>query len=205
MDQWRKGAQKAPIINDIDSLVPADHLLRKIEKVMNYEWLYERLVPYYCPDNGRPETDPVVLIQITLIQHLFSIPSLRQTHQRIHDTLSFRWFLGCGLLNNIPHFATVNYAFCKQFPDELTTEIFEHILNKAQNNRMVDPSTIFIDGTHVWQEYLDLVEQIQKTERAKKIYSQHRGLAAVTRQIRLKYANMNLKNWQIGVGSTLLS
>ena len=42
MEQWRKDARKEPIIIDIDSLVPADHLLRKIEKVMDYEWLYER-------------------------------------------------------------------------------------------------------------------------------------------------------------------
>lgn len=74
--------------------------------------------------------------------------------------------------------------------------------------------------THIWQEYLDLVEQIRKTDRAKEIYAQrketiervfadakekhamrythHRGLAAVTRWVRLKYAAMNLKklaNW----------
>ena len=30
-----------------------------------------------------------------------------------------------------------------------TEEIFAHILNKALNNRMVDPSMIFIDGTHL--------------------------------------------------------
>ena len=52
MEQWRKDARKDPIIIDIDSLVPTDHLLRKIEKVMDYEWLYERLDPYYCHDNG---------------------------------------------------------------------------------------------------------------------------------------------------------
>jgi len=69
--------------------------------------------------------------------------------------------------------------------------------------------------THIWQEYLDLAEQIRKTERARQIYAQrketiervfadakekhamrythHRGLAAVTRWVRLKYAAMNLK------------
>lgn len=69
--------------------------------------------------------------------------------------------------------------------------------------------------THIWQEYLDLVEQIRKTDRAKEIYAQrketiervfvdakerhamrythHRGLAAVARWVRLKYAAMNLK------------
>ena len=171
MDQWRKDARKEPIIIDIDSLVPADHLLRKIEKVMDYEWLYERLEPYYCHDNGRPGTDPVVLIKMVLIQHLFGIPSLRQTHQRIYDTLSYRWFLGYGLLDDIPHFATVSYAFCKRFPDELTTEIFEHILNKALNNRMVDPSTIFIDGTHIKASANKKKYQKEQVKKAAKVYS----------------------------------
>lgn len=149
MEDWRKDARHEPIIVDLEALVPKDHLLRKIEKVMDYEWLYERLDPYYCHDNGRPGTDPVVLIKMVLIQHLFGIPSLRQTYREIQVNVAYRWFLGYGLLDNIPHFATVSYAFCKRFPDELTSEIFEHILNKALNNRMLDPSAIFIDGTHI--------------------------------------------------------
>lgn len=149
MEQWKKDGRKEIVMVDMEALVPKDHLLRKIEKVMDYEWLYERLDPYYCHDNGRPGTDPVVLIKMVLIQHLYGIPSLRQTYQRIQDTISYRWFLGYGLLDEIPHFATVSYAFCKRFPEELTDEIFEHILVKALNNRMLDPSAIFIDGTHI--------------------------------------------------------
>lgn len=149
MEAWKKDGRRDVIMVDIDTLVPANHLLRKIERVMDYDWLYERLSPYYCHDNGRNGTDPVVLVKMVLIQHLFGIPSLRQTHQRIRDTLSYRWFLGCNLLDEIPHFATVSYAFCKRFPPELAAEIFEHILNKALNNRMIDPSMIFIDGTHI--------------------------------------------------------
>lgn len=79
MENWRKDARREPIIVDLGALVPKDHLLRKIEKVMDYEWLYERIAPYYCHDNGRPGADPVVLIKMVLIQHLFGIPSLRQT------------------------------------------------------------------------------------------------------------------------------
>ena len=171
MEQWRKDARKEPIIIDIDSLVPAEHLLRKIEKVMDYEWLYERLDPYYNHTNGRPGTDPVVLIKMVLIQHLFGIPSLRQTHREIQVNLAYRWFLGYGLLDEIPHFATVSYAFCKRFPDELTTDIFEHILNKALNNRMVDPSTVFIDGTHIKASANKKKYQKEQVRKAAKVYS----------------------------------
>ena len=171
MEQWRKDVRKEPIIIDIDSLVPDEHLLRKIEKVMDYEWLYERLDPYYNHTNGRPGTDPVVLIKMVLIQHLFGIPSLRQTHREIQVNLAYRWFLGYGLLDEIPHFATVSYAFCKRFPDELTAEIFEHILNKALNNRMVDPSTVFIDGTHIKASANKKKYQKEQVRKAAKVYS----------------------------------
>lgn len=142
------------------------------EKVMDYEWLYERLEPYYCHDNGRHGTDPVVLIKMVLIQHLYGIASLRQTYQRIQDTLSYRWFLGYGLLEEIPHFATVSCAFCKRFPDELSGEIFEHILKKAVNERIVDANAIFIDGTHIKASANKRKYQKQQVKQAAKIYAE---------------------------------
>ena len=87
MEDWRRDARHEPIIVELDALLLKDHLLRKIEKVLDYEWLYDRLTPYYCHGNGRPGTDPVVLIKMVLIQHLFGIPSLRQTYREIQVNL----------------------------------------------------------------------------------------------------------------------
>lgn len=172
MEEWKKDARRDVVITDIDALVPKDHLLRKIEKVMDYDWLYERLEPYYRHDVGRPGTDPVVLVKMVLLQHIYGIPSLRQTYQRIQDTVSYRWFLGYGLLDNIPHFATVSYAFCKRFPAELSEEIFEHILSKALNNRMIDPSAVFIDGTHIKASANKKKYQKAQVKKAAKVYSE---------------------------------
>ena len=171
MEERRKDARREPVIVDLEALVPEDHLLRKIERVMDYEWLYALLSPYYCHDNGRPGIDPVVLIKMVLIQHLFGIASLRQTYREIQVNVAYRWFLGYGLLEQIPHFATVSYAFCKRFPDEVISEIFEHILNKALNNRMVDPSMVFIDGTHIKASANKKKFQKEQVRKAAKIYS----------------------------------
>ena len=67
MEEWRKDARKEVAIRDIEALAPEEHLLQKKERVMDYEWLE----PYYCHDNGRPGTAPVVLIKMVLIQHLY--------------------------------------------------------------------------------------------------------------------------------------
>ena len=96
---------------------------------------------------------------------------MRQTYREIQVNVAYRWFLGYGLLDNIPHFATVSYAFCKRFPDELTTEIFEHILNKALNNKMLDTSAVFIDGTHIKASANKKKFQKEQVAKAAKVYS----------------------------------
>lgn len=171
METWRQDKRRDISITDIDALVPQEHLLRKIERVMDYDWLYERLAPYYSQGNGRPGTDPVVLIKMVLIQHLYGIPSLRQTWREIRDSISCRWFLGYSLLDNIPHFSTVSYAFCRRFPESLAEEIFEHILSRAINNRMVKPEMVFMDGTHIKASANKKKYQKQQVAKTAKIYA----------------------------------
>ena len=172
MEGWKKDNRKEVVITDVEGIVPKDHLLRKIERVMDYEWIYERMRPYYCADNGRPGTDPVVLIKMVLIQHLFGLPSLRQTYREIQVNVAYRWFLGYNLLEEIPHFATVSYAFCNRFPPELSEEIFGHILNKALNNRMIEPKMVFIDGTHIKASANKKKFQKEQVARTAKVYEQ---------------------------------
>lgn len=86
---------------------------------------------------------------MALIQHLFWLLSLRQTHCEIQVNNTNIWFLEYNLFEELPHFAMVSYAFCNWFSAELSEKILAHILNKALKLRMVDLSTIFIGGTHI--------------------------------------------------------
>ena len=74
----------------IDSLVPKDHLLRKIDQAVDFNCLYEMVDPLYCEDNGRPSVDPVVLFKMVLIQHLYGLPSLRRTAEEVGLNVAYR-------------------------------------------------------------------------------------------------------------------
>ena len=136
-------------IVDLEVIVPQDHLLRKIDKAIDFNQIYDMVEHLYCHDNGRPAIDPVILVKMVLIQHLFGIRSLRQTTQEIDMNIAYRWFLGFDLMTKIPHFATVSYAFANRFPSEVFEDIFTWILNEAIKHGYIDASTIFIDATHV--------------------------------------------------------
>ena len=118
----------------MDDMVPQDHLLRIIDKAIDWNFIYDLVAEKYSPDNGRPSMDPVMLIKIPFIQYLYGIKSMRQTCKEIEVNVAYRWFLGLDMLDKVPH---------------LFGQIFSHILMECYKFKLVDPSEVFVDATHV--------------------------------------------------------
>ena len=97
-------------IVDTESLVPRDHLLRKIDAAVDFNRLYEMVEPLYSEDNGRPSIDPVVLFKMVLIQHLYGLPSLRRTAEEVSANNCYCWFLGYPLQEETPHCCRHTYV-----------------------------------------------------------------------------------------------
>lgn len=133
-----------------DDLVPQDHLLRIIDKAIDWSFIYDLVRDKYSPDQGRPSMDPVTLIKIPLIQYLYGIKSMRQTMKEIEVNVAFRWFLGLDMIEKVPHFSTFSKNYQRRFKDtDLFEQIFSHILEQCFKFRLVDPSEVFVDATHV--------------------------------------------------------
>lgn len=134
----------------MDDIVPKDHLLRLIERAINWSFIYELVEEKYSPDHGRPSIDPVVLIKIPLIQYLYGIKSMRQTIKEIEVNVAYRWFLGLEIQDRVPHFSTFGKNYTRRFKDtDLFEQIFSHILEQCYKWKFVDPSEVFVDATHV--------------------------------------------------------
>ena len=134
----------------IEDLVPNNHILRDIEKAIDFSFIYDEVKDLYSEDNGRPSVDPVVLFKIVMIQYTFGIRSMRQTIKEIEVNMAYRWFLGCDMLDKIPHFTTFGKNYMRRFADsDIFERIFEKILAEAVNAGFVDASAVFIDSTHI--------------------------------------------------------
>ena len=78
----------------VESLVPKNHFLRKVNKVMDFDFIYDLVEDKYSKEIGRTAIDPKVLIKMVLIQHLIGIKSLRQKSKKVEVNIAYRWFLG---------------------------------------------------------------------------------------------------------------
>lgn len=81
----------------IENLVPEKHFLRRLEQRVDFTFIYEETKSGYCPNNGRPSVDPVVLVKYLLIGFLHGIPSERRIEQKIQVNMAYRWFWGLDM------------------------------------------------------------------------------------------------------------
>ena len=134
----------------MDDLVPKDHLLRLIDRAIDWSFIYDLVEEKYSSDNGRPSIDPVVLIKIPLIQYLYGIKSMRQTMKEIEVNVAYRWFLGLEMYDPVPHFSTFGKNYTRRFKGtDLFEQIFAKILEDCYKWKFIDPSEVFVDATHV--------------------------------------------------------
>ena len=134
----------------IEELVPQDHLLRRIDRYIDFNFIYEKVKEYYCPDNGRPALDPVMLFKMIFIGYLYGIRSERQLEQEVRGNVYYRWFLGLGLTDAVPDHTTISYNRHKRFKGTgIFQEVFDEIIIQAIQHRMVGGRVLFSDSTHL--------------------------------------------------------
>ncbi len=142
--------QQAYEFVSIEELVPQDHLLRKVDKYIDFSFIDEKVRPLYCADNGRPAIDPVVLFKMIFLGYFYGIRSERQLEREIQTNLAYRWFLGLGLTDKVPDHSTISWNRRTRFKDtEIFQEIFDEIVLQAIQHRMVGGRVLVTDSTHV--------------------------------------------------------
>ena len=140
-----KNIQSEILMTTMEEIVPEDSLFRKIDKYIDFTFIYDKVKDLYSDNNGRPSIDPVVLFKIVFIQALDGLKSMRQTCKKIKVDAEYRWFLGIPFGQDTPHFSTFSKNYERRFKD---TDIFVEIVNQAIKYNLIDGTTFYTDSTH---------------------------------------------------------
>ncbi len=134
----------------IDDLVPQDHLLRKIDKHIDFTFIYDLVEDLYCLDNGRPSIDPVMLFKMMLIGYLFGIRSERRIVDEVKVNIAYKWFLGLSLTDKVPDYSTISQNRRRRFNGtDVFEKIFDRIVFQAIDMGLVKGKILYTDSTHL--------------------------------------------------------
>ena len=146
----RREKQQQMDIVILEQLIPEEHLLRKVEKAVDFSFIHELCAPLYCADNGRPAIEPEVLFRMLLIGYLYGIKSEARLEEEINYNMAYKWFCGLGLTEKAPDATTISQNRRRRFRDNnIAEQIFNEILRQCITKGLVGGAILYTDSTHI--------------------------------------------------------
>jgi transposase len=132
---------------DLDKVVPADHLVRQIDAVLDLNWVHKELAPYYS-HTGRPSVDPVLMIRMLIVGYMFAIRSERRICAEVQVNLAYRWFCKLGIEDSIPDHSVFCRARHERFSEsDALRQVFESVVAKCIAAGLVGGEGFSIDAS----------------------------------------------------------
>jgi transposase len=129
--------------------IPEDHLLRLIDRHIDFSFVQEQLKDFYSP-MGRPSIDPEVLLRLLLVGYLYGITSERRLLEEVKMHLAYRWFTRLGFEQEIPDHSTFSKNRHGRFRQcGVFRKVFEEIVRRCLEAGLVEGRNLAVDGTLV--------------------------------------------------------
>jgi len=131
----------------IDAHVPADHLLRSIDRFVDLSELRHDLAPFYS-SMGRPSVDPELMIRMLIVGYCVGIRSERRLCEEVHLNLAYRWFCRLGLDGDVPDHSTFSKNRHGRFREsDLLRCVFETVLQRCIEEGLVGGEGFAVDAS----------------------------------------------------------
>ena len=109
----------------LDELVPQDHLLRKVDRAVDFSFIHDLCKPLYAENIGRPAVEPELLFRMLLLGYLYGIKSEVKLAEAVNENIAFKWFLRLRLTEKGPDHVTISANRVRRFRDnDIAEQIF---------------------------------------------------------------------------------
>ena len=113
-----------------DRIVPIDHLLRKINQVVDFSFAGQILNDRYHPHIGRPAEAPEFMLRLCLLQYIYG-DSDRQVVENARLNLAYKYFLGLAVDAEVPDYTTVSYFRAQRLGEEKFQAVLDQIVQQC--------------------------------------------------------------------------
>jgi transposase len=132
---------------DLEDMVSADHLLRRIDAVLDLSWLRGEMKPHYS-HLGCPSVCPELMVRMLVVGYCYSVRSERRLCQEVKENLAYRWFCGLGLEDKVPHHSTFSVNRHGRFREsDILRKVFEEVVCHCMTAGLVGGEGFAVDAS----------------------------------------------------------
>jgi len=136
------------LLPPLETLIPDDHPLWRLNRVLDLSFVHEALRDRYCQDNGRPSIDPEVIIRLFLIQAMARIPHVRELMREVQVNMAYRWFIGYAPNERLPDHSTLSKAL-DRFGDAVFNDVFDRSIAQCKASGLIGGKVLHVDATTI--------------------------------------------------------
>jgi len=136
------------VVGCLEDLIPGEHILKRVDAVLDLRWLAEEVRACYCEDNGRPSVPPESALRLMLAGILLGIVSDRKLMSEAQVNLAIRWFAGYSLEDELPDHSTLT-RIRQRWGAERFKRIFVRVVRQCVDAGLVSGETLHIDATQI--------------------------------------------------------
>jgi transposase len=166
----REKEQQLSVYSMLYEKIPETHLLKRIEKAVNFSFINELLADSYCKDNGRPAKEPEMMMKLLFLQHIYDLSDVKVIEEATYN-LTFLWFLELNPEEKLPD-PSLLAKFRTQRLRELTLDdIISEIVRQCVENGVIKSGSISVDTTHIEANTIKKVPERIMKHLAKRIFA----------------------------------
>ena len=143
----------SPYLKIYDLVIPKDNMLRRINELIDFSFIYEELVTAYCLDNGRTAIDPVRMFKYLLLKVINELSDVDVVDRSRYD-MSFKYFLGIAPEDDVIEPSSLTKFRKLRLKD---TNLLDLLINKtveiAIEKGIIKSKSIIVDSTHTKARY----------------------------------------------------
>ena len=134
---------------DIEKLVPKNHLLRYIDRYVDFRFIYELVDSLYSDTTGRPAWDPQMMVKLFLLGYLYNM-SERRLLDEVSMHAAYRWFLGLTFSDPLPDRTTLVKLRTEKWAKACVfDQILERVVDQCVHAGLVKGQHLTVDGTQI--------------------------------------------------------
>jgi len=147
MGQLSSGQERLFYSFNLEDHIPANHLLRSIDRCLDLSDLRHYLADFYSPI-GRPSIDPELMIRMLVVGYCYGIRSERRLCEEAHLNLAYRWFCRMSLQDEVPNHSTFSKNRHGRFRDsDLFRWLFNEVLRHCMDAGLVKGEGFAVDAS----------------------------------------------------------
>ena len=169
MMSMQQSIKLSPYMGLYDLIVPKDNMLRQINDLVDFTFVYEELKDKYCLDNGRNAIDPIRMFKYLLLKTIHDLSDVDIVDRSKYD-MSFKYFL-----DMTPEEEVIDPSSLTKFRKLRLKDInlLDLLINKtveiALEKEIIKSKSIIVDATHTKARYNQMKPKEVLMERSKKL------------------------------------